>query len=366
MNIVRRLWHSTRPLQVGFIVLLAVCVAQLAYWMADEVRYTAHVEARLRGAYYAEAASARMLLQAGRPWRDVAHIYPNLAISPDSSGVVVAPPVLAGLQSDRYHRLNRYAWEGAFFLAVLLAAMAVVHRAVREEAKLRQRQENFLAAVSHELTSPLASLRLSAETLAMRDPPALRRAELVQRLLADLGRLQRMIVNILDTSRLSATEARTSPERVALSTVVSSVVEELRDAAAESEVRLSTNVPSSIVVWADPEGVRTVVRNLLHNAIRAASGGRQVDVLATDGNGHVRLEVHDDGVGFPPLEAAHLFKKFYRVNGGRARSSGTGLGLYLVWRCVNLDGGRVTGESAGPGRGACFTVIWPAATEQHT
>ena len=278
----------------------------------------------------------------------------------------VAPRVLAELRSSRFHRLNRYAWEGAFFLAVLLAAMAVVHRAVREEAELRQRQENFLAAVSHELKSPLASLRLSVETLAMRDPPAERRAELVQRLLADLNRLQRMIANILDTSRLSAAETRAAPERVALAEAVSSVLDELRELAAENEVTLDAGVTESLAVWADPEGVRTVLRNLLHNGIRAASQGH-VSVRGSRADGWVRLEVRDDGIGFPPHEAEHLFEKFYRVDGGGSgRVSGTGLGLYLVWRCVSLDGGRVTGESAGPGRGASFTVEWPAATENES
>ena len=363
----QRLWHSTRPLQMGFIVLLAVCSAQLAYWIADEVHYTSLVQARLRDAYEAEAESARTLLRSGAAWREVALIYPEIALSTDSSTVQVAPRVLAELESSRFHRLNRYAWEGAFFLAVLLAAMAVVHRAVREEAELRQRQENFLAAVSHELKSPLASLLLSVETLAMRDPPAERRAELVQRLLADLGRLQRMIANILDTSRLSAAETRAAPERVALAEAVSSVVDELREHAAENEVALDTDVAESLVIWADPEGVRTVVRNLLHNGIRAASRGQHVTVRGARTDGWVRLEVRDDGVGFPPHEAAHLFEKFYRVDGGGSgRVSGTGLGLYLVWRCVSLDGGRVTGESAGPGRGASFTVEWPAATEHES
>lgn len=363
MNVLRRLWRSARPLQVSFLVLLAVCVAQLAYWMGDEVRHSAQVQAGLRAAYAAEAELARALMKSGTPWSELTVRYPELALSPDSSTVEVAPQALERLESDRFHRLNRYAWEGAFFLTVLLAAMAVVYRAVREEAELRRRQDNFLAAVSHELKSPLASLRLSAETLAMRDPPADRRAELVRRQLADLDRLQRMIANILDTSRLSAGEILAVPERVPLSDVMSAVVDELRDHAATSGAQLRVHVPTSLVVWADPSGVRTVVRNLLHNGIRAASGGGTVDVRATGENGHVRLEVRDDGVGFPPHEAARLFEKFYRVQDGGARAGGTGLGLYLVWRYVTLDGGRVTGSSAGPGQGACFTVTWRAAQE---
>lgn len=360
-----RLWHSTRPLQVGFIVLLAVCSAQLVYWMADEVSYTARVQAQLRDAYEAQAESARALLRSGIAWQEVAHIYPELALSADASTVQIAPSVLAGLESSRSRRLNRYAWEGAFFLAVLLAAMAVVYRTLREQTRLRHRQEDFLAAVSHELQSPLASLRLSVETLALRDPPAQRRAELVQRLLADLGRLQRMIANILDASRLAATETRSAPERVLLAESVRAVVEELSEQAAEHEVTVHTDVPESLTIWADPEGVRTVLRNLLHNGVRAASGGR-VAVRGAEADGGVQLEVRDDGSGFPPHEAARLFEKFYRVEGsGPAHASGTGLGLYLVSRFVELDGGRVTAESAGPGGGARFTVTWPSAAERE-
>lgn len=362
MNALRKLLHSTRPLQVGFLVLLAVCIAQLVYWMVDEVSYTARVQARLLESYEAQAEAARVLLRSGIAWRDVAPIHPDIAQSADSSTVLVAPHVLEELESSRARRLNRYAWEGAFFLAVLVAAMAMVYRTVREEAELRQRQENFLAAVSHELKSPLASLRLSAETLAMRDPPADRRKELVQRLIADLNRLQRMIANILDTSRLSASETRTAPERVGLAGSVSAVVDELRDHALEHGVELETDVPESLVIRADPEGVRTVLRNLLHNGIRAASGGKRVSVRAVQSDGWVQLEVRDEGVGFHPNEAARLFEKFYRA-GGTGRTGGTGLGLYLVDRYVTLDGGRVSCESAGPGRGASFKVSWRAAME---
>ncbi len=352
----------TRPLQVGFILLLAVCSAQLVYWMADEVSYTARVQAELRGMYEAQAESARSLLRSGVPWREIELMYPAVALSADSSTVQVAPGVLARLESSRSRRLNRYAWEGAFFLAVLLAAMAVVYRTLREQARLRQRQDDFLAAVSHELQSPLASVRLSVETLALRDPPAERRAELVHRLLSDLGRLQRMIANILDASRLAAARTRSAPERVPLAESVRAVVHELSEQAAEQDVTLRTDVAESLAVWADPEAVRTVLRNLLHNGIRAASGGRHVTVRGAGADGWVRLEVRDDGAGFPPHEAPRLFEKFYRVDGGgAARGSGTGLGLYLVSRYVELDGGRVTGESAGPGDGACFTVTWPSA-----
>lgn len=360
LSIVRR----ARPIQVGFIVLLTVCTLQVAYWIIDEVRYTAKVEEQIRAAYETELESARALLRAGEQWNNIAHAYPVLLLNSDSTSLVIDQGVLDPLAEDRFHRLNRYAWEGAFFLIVLLASIAVVYRAVREEGNLRQRQEDFLAVVSHELQSPLASLRLSVETLAMRDPPAARRAELVDRLLGDLERLQHTITNVLDTSRLSSGKIRSMPERRALADEVLAVVEEMREQLPEGSARVTTDVPDNLAILADPDSVRTVVRNLLHNAIKATEGGGEVSVRAERRDGQVRLEVRDNGIGFPPGEAHRLSDKFYRVSSDQAtRAGGTGLGLYIVRRCAELDGGTLTVSSAGPGRGASFVVTWPAAAE---
>ena len=319
MSLLRRL--AVRRLQIAFIVLLAVSSAQLAWWLVDQVRYTAEVRTLLRTEH-------------------------------------AAPAAMAQFDRARFHRLNRYAWEGAFFLAVLLGSMGVVSHALREEGALRRRQEDFVAAVSHELKSPVASLRLSVETLAMRDPPAARRAELLDRQIADLSRLERTIGNILDASRLGAVRSA-EPGTVVLAEAVETALEELRAQAAELGVVLAADVPRDLVVRADAEGTRTILRNLLHNAIRAAAGGH-VSVMVAKDKGGVRLIVRDTGIGFPPHEGARLFDKFYRLDGAeRGRMTGTGLGLYLVRRYAELDGARVSGESEGPGRGATFIVTWP-------
>lgn len=357
-------FRLTRRLQIGFLVLLGVSTAQLAWWMVDQVMRTAKVRARLEAEYRADATAAEDLLKDGGSWSAIHRIYPHLVIADDSATVLVAPSALAKLNDERFHRLNQYAWEGGFFLLVLVGAMAVVYRALHAETQLRRRQESFLAGVSHELKSPLASLRLSAETIALRDPPAAQRADLVQRLLSDLTRLERMIGNILDVSRLSAGNARTAPGPLALADEVADAVTELRDHASENGVTLTTDIPPHATIQADREAARTVLRNLLHNAIRASQRGGQVTVTGEVRDDQVRLTVRDEGVGFPPEEARRLFEKFYRVDtNGRGRPGGTGLGLYLVRRCVELDGGTVTAESPGPNRGAVFTVTWMAARE---
>lgn len=352
----------TRPLQIGFLVLLGISSAQLAWWLIDQVQYADAVRSRFLVAYQADAEAAGVLSRHGVSTVEVLRLYPHLDLAADAKTFVVSPREQAKLDRDRYRRLNRYAWEGAFFLVVLLGAMSVVYRTLHEEAQLRRRQEGFLAAVSHELKSPLASLRLSAETMALRDPPADRRAELVRRLLDDLGRLERMIKNTLDTSRLSATTPRTHPEEVELADEVVLALAELQSQADEGGVTIVNTVARDVIVHADRDGVHTVLRNLLDNAIRSAraGGGGRVSVDSVAGPDEVRLSLRDDGIGFRAEEAHLLFEKFYRVEGDdRGRQTGTGLGLYLVRRCVELDGGRVVAHSDGPGRGAEFSVTWP-------
>lgn len=317
---------SPRTLQLGFLLLLSICAAQLAFWMFHEVRHTGIVADQLREAYTALGASAESV---------------------------------QALEADRWHRLNRFAWEGAFFLAVVVAAMLVVIRTLREEVELRRRQEQFLAAVSHELTRPLAGLRRSVETLSLRDTGPTERAELRRRVLLELGRLDRMVMNTLDTSRL-ASGGGASPERVALAEVVDEMREELLEFAEGGGVRVEAQVPGAITVHADRDGLRMVVRNLLHNAISASPRAGVVTVHAEVEGHDVALEISDDGVGFAPKESRRIFEQFYRVaEVGRGRMPGTGLGLYLVERLVTQAGGRVRAQSAGHGLGAMFTVRWP-------
>lgn len=361
---IRRAVGSGRAAQLGFLALLTVCIAQLAYWMADEYRYTADIRDHRQAEFDASARWAEELLQAGVDWPSIATVHPEIERSADGH-VRVTAAARATLDAERFHRLNRYTWEGGFFLVVMLGAMAVVYRAIRDESSLRRRQELFLAASSHELKSPLASLRLSADTLAMRDPAPPRRAELVQRVLADLGRLDRTIANILDASRLSGGTVTPVRETMPLVAGVNAAVEEMAPVAAAHRVRLDVDVRGDLMIEADRECVHTLVRNLIDNAIKASrglNGNAVIGVVGTADRGQVRLDVRDGGIGFDAKEAPRLFTKFYRIeHAGHERLPGTGLGLYLVRRCAELDGGTVQARSDGPGRGACFTVRWPAA-----
>ena len=355
--------RRVRTMQIAFLVLLAATSAQLAWWLYDQVVYSREMQRRIEATLQADLAQAGVLLRTGVPRDSLAVLFPALDIG--TATVTLRPATTGTLKLERARRLNRYAWEGGFFMLVLVASMYVVHRALLEQAELHHRQEGFLASVSHELKSPLASLRLSAETLALRDPDPERRIELVHRQIQDLTRLERLIGNILDTSRLSQPALRSAPEALSLASEATHVIDELALQARETGTSMRADIADDLLILADRDAVRTVLRNLLHNALRAAEGGH-VTLSAAIEDGLARLQVTDDGIGFPPDLGQRIFGKFYRLDDERHTGrSGTGLGLYLVRRLVELDGGTVRGHSDGPGRGAVFTVHWPLAPHEH-
>jgi signal transduction histidine kinase len=306
-------------LQIGFLALLLISAATVGWWMYDHARYAQSVAERF-----------------------------------------ASDPAVA---ADSASRVNRVLWEGGFFLVVLIGGMAVLTRAIRHDAELRRRQQNFLAAVSHEFKSPLASIQLAAETLVMRSKEA-DTQRLGRRIIDDGERLLRMIDNLLDTTRLEEGKQTLMPQPVNLHEYAATAVTEVGERARLSNVDLTLDVPEELSVNVDPVVIETALRNLLDNAIKAclAGDGHSITVEGALDAGTITLAVRDDGLGFPPDEAAMIFEKFHRLGDELRRSMpGTGLGLYIVKRLVELSGGSIAAHSDGPGTGATITMSWAGA-----
>ncbi|MCA9755365.1 MAG: HAMP domain-containing histidine kinase [Candidatus Eisenbacteria bacterium] len=358
------LWSRTRALQICMFLLLVICFAQVLWWFVDQRMFTAEVTEDALAHYQVDVQAAAELLATGTSASEIEMRFPHLDVA--NGHAIVDPAIVDGLSHSERQRVRRYAWEGGFFLAVLAMAMWILWQTIRREADLRLRQQNFIAAVSHELKSPLASLRLTAETMSLRGPAdPERRATLVARMLSDTERLDDMIHKLLDASRLERGKIELHPEPVALGHIVSEAARELKERASERKVEIEIDVPHELEVLADPVAARTVVRNLLENAIQAtaAGGGGRVTLNAHRTQDGVHLEVKDTGIGFPPNEAKRIFDKFYRPGDEmrrQVRTAGTGLGLYIVEKLMS---GRVRAMSLGPGQGATFDVWWPEAGE---
>ena len=345
-------------LQLGFLALLLVSTVQVGWWMYDHVSKARDVERRF-AAEYQHDADAVTAFFSGASAEQIAEHLPAIALT--AHGATVRPEALAALAEERSGRINRFLWEGGFFLAVLLGGMAVLTRTIRHDAELRRRQQNFLAAVSHEFKSPLASIQLASETLVMRSRET-DTQRLGRRILDDCGRLLRMVDNLLDATRLEEGRHPLSPAELAVRGAVESAVAEVSERARLSAVAIALEIPEDLKLTIDPSVLETVLRNLLDNALKAcvAGGGHSIAVRGARTARGVELIVADDGIGFPPEDGAMIFEKFYRVGDELRRSMpGTGLGLYIVKRLVEQSGGTIGAESAGPQRGAAVTIRWP-------
>jgi signal transduction histidine kinase len=350
----------SKALQIGFLALLIVSAAQVTYWIGESVYRSRQVRDELE-TLYRNDAEAVAEIYAGADEAKLDALLPHLIIDTSTGTARVRPEALAEVERISARRINRYLWEGGFFLAVLLGGMAVLTRTIRHDAELRRRQQNFLAAVSHEFKSPLASMRLAAETLVMRasEPDSQR---LGRRILEDDERLQRMIDNLLDTTRLEEGRHELTPEVCSLAEAARSSAAGIAERAARHAIDVDVEVDESLRLRVDRTALDTMLRNLLDNAVKAcmAGGGTEIRIGASRTDGGLALSVRDDGAGFPPEDAQMMFEKFYRLGDELRRSSpGTGLGLYIVKRLAQLSGARIAAHSDGPGRGAVVTITWP-------
>jgi len=350
-----------RRLQVGFLLLLAITAVQVVWWLVDQARIAERIADDRVARLEVDREAAGAAVRAGQSLDELRAFYPDLLV--DAEGARLRPESLQAIELERRSHLSQYRWEGGFFLFVLGGGILVLWRVLRREADLLNRQQNFLAAVSHELRSPLASLRLTTETLLLRDLAATDRRGLLERNLEDLRRLERLVGNLLETTRLEERRAVPRREPVDLSEAVSLAFAELGHRARGADgIDIDVQVAPGLGLQADPVGLGTVLRNLIGNAIESAqTAGSRVEVTARRLDSEVELQVLDDGVGFEPSEGRRLFEKFYRPGSElRRNKQGSGLGLYLVRGFVALEGGEVEARSEGPGRGATFRVTWPA------
>jgi two-component system phosphate regulon sensor histidine kinase PhoR len=274
----------------------------------------------------------------------------------------VDPRAIEVLTQARRRRLIRYGSEGTFLLLVLAGGIATLSNTLRQPAELMKRQANFIAAVSHEFKTPIASMKLSCETLLMREASPEIQQKLGRRMLEDADRLDSMVTNILETARVDEGRIDPHPEELLLSAVISPIYDTLIQRGLPENCRIELDLEPDLGIYCDPLAIATAIDNLMANALQSISfqGHGKVSLIAsTDGAG-VRIEVKDDGIGFPPKEARKLFEKFYRPGDElRRQTKGSGLGLFIVESMIELNGGHVSAKSSGPGQGASFSLWLP-------
>ena len=237
-------------------------------------------------------------------------------------------------------------------------------RDVSERARLEQLKTEFVATASHELRSPLTSIKGFVELLDRGGGLGEREREFVQIIRVSTDRLVELVDDLLDLARIEAGQVEISPQPTDLVEVVQETVRLMGPRLREKRQHLSVDAPPDLPpVLADPVRLREIVTNLLTNAHTYTPEGGHVSVRLGAEAALLALQIADDGPGIDPLEVDRVFDRFYR-GADRTGGTGTGLGLSIVKSLVDAHGGTIEVHSA-PGRGTTFTVRLPAAPPRN-
>ena len=255
---------------------------------------------------------------------------------------------------------------GVIFFLVLIAGMVLNTIFLVREIRRNEQHDSFINAVTHELKTPVASIRLYLQTLQTRQLDEARRREFYRIMLEDSDRLLHTIEQVLRAGSSTSRWRRIAKSRVDLGEVARECVTlartrfHLSDEALVYQEHIRDGRPE---VLGDADELKAAVWNLIDNAVKYSPGAIEITVsLEEFDDGRVAVRVTDRGIGISPAELKRIFGRFYRIPASVAlRVKGSGLGLFIVRSVARKHGGRAFAESEGAGRGSTFTLLLPKA-----
>jgi signal transduction histidine kinase len=251
---------------------------------------------------------------------------------------------------------------GVLLLIIVIAGVVLNTISLVREIHRNEQKDAFINAVTHELKTPVASIRLYLETLQTRAVDEEKRKEFYRIMLEDSDRLLATIEQILRTGRMGAASRKLNLVRIDLGPLVEECLARSRALHTIAPESLAFHPGPPVSILADLDEVRAAISNLIENAVKYSAKDVKVLVETELAGRYVLLRVKDAGMGIPKTELKRVFKRFHRVPGPlTARVKGTGLGLYIVRSVAKRHGGRAWAESEGTGRGSTFFLELPVA-----
>ncbi len=251
---------------------------------------------------------------------------------------------------------------GIVFFAIIITGLTLNTIFLVREIRRNEQHDAFLNAVTHELKTPIASIRLYLETLQTRDVSEDKRREFYGVMLADNNRLLNTVEKVLQASRTREKNHLLNISEINLTTLLKESIERVRFSYGLSDDAIGFNQnDSDIRVSGDANELQTVFTNLLENAVKYSENDVKILLAVRNLNEkYVVVRVKDSGIGIAPAELKRIFKRFYRVPSVvMQKTKGTGLGLFIVRSIVQKHGGKIFAESKGEGTGTTFIVQLP-------
>ncbi len=249
--------------------------------------------------------------------------------------------------------------EGAVFLLLIFTGTVLLRKSFLREINFNRQQKNFLLSITHELRSPLASAKLTLQTLQKHLLSPEKKGLLISNGLDDVDRLQKIVENLLLATRIEDHSFRIERELCNLSEITLEIANKFILISHQHDRNFTLDIDKDISLHADKTALQSVITNLIENAIKYSPLHSTVHIRLKEEKENILLSVTDEGQGIPLNEHTRIFNKFYRIGNEETRNTkGTGLGLYIVDRILSLHKGSVTVKKNLP-NGSIFEVRLP-------
>jgi signal transduction histidine kinase len=260
------------------------------------------------------------------------------------------------LKKELDSRTTQYVAEGATFLVVILIGATVVYGSFSRRMMLSRQQNNFMLAVTHELKSPIAAIKLNLQTLEKHRLDEEKRKLLIDRCIKESDRLNDLCNNMLFTSQIEGGQYKPAMEPFSLSAMTEEII---ADFAARYSRRFEEEVATGCKALGDAPMLRIAVNNLVENAVKYTPEDKPITISLTLKQNTALLRIADEGPGIPDSEKQKIFDKFYRIGNEESRKTkGTGLGLYLSNKIIAQHRGRISIRDNSP-TGSVFEIQLP-------
>lgn len=256
-------------------------------------------------------------------------------------------------------RIGMIMGEGMVFVLVFGTGAIYLHKSFRREKKLQEQKKNFLLSVTHELKSPLASIKLMLQTIQKRNLNREQTLDFIDKALLDIERLDDMVENMLLASKIENSSYTFPKAHFSLSVLVDSIVNRLQITKCDGNQQIiNAEIEPKIEIDGDKFALTSVVTNLIENAIKYSKPCETVDVKLFSKDNKIFLQVADHGIGIADEEKARIFERFYRVGSEDTRNTkGTGLGLYIVKQVLDKHEASIRVKDNRP-VGSIFEVVF--------
>ncbi len=263
------------------------------------------------------------------------------------------------LVSLQPHRLGMVLGEGSMFVLVFALGSYSLHKSLDKEKHMRLRQKNFLLSVTHELKSPLASIKLFLQTMQKRTLTPAQRVSFIDKCLQDIERLDDLVENMLIATKIDNQNYTFPKEKVNFSLLVDGVVNRLQiNKCDNTQQTINAEIEPQVEITGDKFTLTSVVTNLIENAVKYSAPCEAVEVKLFRKDNEVHLMVADQGIGIADSEKPHIFEKFYRVGNEDTRNTkGTGLGLFIVKQVLDKHQASINIRDNRP-KGSVFEVVF--------